>query len=56
MSEGTTTLDVRQIPPRERHPKIFQTFDALRNWDGFGGLIYFHLLLKSLKEKEVIGG
>lgn len=32
------------------------TRDALRSWDGFGGLIYFHLLLKSLKEKEVIGG
>lgn len=32
------------------------TRDALKNWDGFGGLIYFHLLLKSLKEKEVIGG
>ncbi|MCL4269917.1 MAG: DUF2249 domain-containing protein, partial [Anaerolineales bacterium] len=26
MSESTTTLDVREIPPRERHPKIFQTF------------------------------
>lgn len=22
-------IDVRTIPPRERHPKIFQTFDAL---------------------------
>ena len=24
-----TTLDVRAIPPRERHPLIFGTFDAL---------------------------
>lgn len=23
------TVDVRQIPPRERHPMIFQTFDSL---------------------------
>lgn len=22
-------LDVREIPPRERHPRIFATFDAL---------------------------
>ena len=30
MNEQTiTTLDVRQIPPRERHPMIFQTFDGL---------------------------
>lgn len=30
MSETTTTtLDVRKIPPRERHPMIFQTFDDL---------------------------
>lgn len=25
-----TTIDVREISPRERHPLIFQTFDALR--------------------------
>lgn len=25
----TTTLDVRTIAPRERHPLIFETFDAL---------------------------
>jgi uncharacterized protein (DUF2249 family)/hemerythrin-like domain-containing protein len=25
-----TTIDVRQIPPRERHPLIFQTFEALQ--------------------------
>lgn len=24
-----TTLDVRTLPPRDRHPLIFQTFDAL---------------------------
>lgn len=24
------TIDVRTIPPRERHPLIFQTFDALQ--------------------------
>ena len=24
-----TTIDVRTIPPRERHPLIFQTFGAL---------------------------
>ncbi|MCC6929067.1 MAG: DUF2249 domain-containing protein [Gemmatimonadaceae bacterium] len=25
----TQTLDVRVIPPRDKHPTIFQTFDAL---------------------------
>lgn len=29
------TIDVREITPRERHPLIFQTFDALENGDGF---------------------
>jgi uncharacterized protein (DUF2249 family) len=24
-------LDVRRIPPREKHPTIFQTFDGLDN-------------------------
>jgi uncharacterized protein (DUF2249 family) len=24
-------IDVRVIPPRERHPAIFQTFDGLRS-------------------------
>lgn len=24
------TLDVREIQPRERHPKIFDTFDSLK--------------------------
>ncbi len=23
----TTVLDVRAMPPRERHPKIFETFE-----------------------------
>ena len=27
---------------------------VLMRWDGYGGLIYFHLLLKSLTEKEII--
>ena len=25
----STTLDVREMPPRERHPTILSTFDAL---------------------------
>ncbi len=29
MTNSTTTLDVRTIAPRERHPLIFETFDAL---------------------------
>lgn len=30
MNEVThTTIDVREITPRERHPLIFQTFDKL---------------------------
>src|SRR5690606_23171395 len=28
-------LDVRVIPPREKHPTIFQTFDALEPGDSF---------------------
>lgn len=33
MSSQTTPLelDVRVIPPREKHPTIFRTFDALRS-------------------------
>lgn len=27
---GTVTLDVREIPPWERHPKIFEIFDGLQ--------------------------
>ncbi len=26
----TVTLDVRDIQPRDRHPKIFNTFDSLQ--------------------------
>ncbi len=29
MSENVTELDVRVIPPPQKHPKIFQTFDDL---------------------------
>ncbi len=29
------TLDVREIAPRERHPRIFRTFDELDPGDGF---------------------
>ena len=32
------------------------TREALSHWDGYGGLVYFHLLLKSLTEKGWIGG
>ena len=36
MSQDTAkTIDVRQIIPRERHPLIFQTFDALDPGQGF---------------------
>lgn len=31
-----------------------QVHRALQPWEGFGGLIYFHLLLKSLNEKGVL--
>ena len=26
---GETVVDVRDVPPRDRHPMIFATFDAL---------------------------
>ncbi|MGH7648330.1 MAG: DUF2249 domain-containing protein, partial [Gemmatimonadaceae bacterium] len=29
MSITPVVLDVRMIPPREKHPAIFRTFDAL---------------------------
>lgn len=29
------TLDVRVIPPREKHPIIFQTFEALQPGEAF---------------------
>lgn len=30
-----TTIDVREIAPRERHPLIFNTFDGLTPGDAF---------------------
>ncbi len=33
--EVTTTIDVRQIPPPQRHPLIFQTFEGLRTGQAF---------------------
>jgi uncharacterized protein (DUF2249 family) len=30
-----TTIDVRSIPPRERHPLIFRTFDDLNSGEAF---------------------
>ena len=30
-----STLDVRTIPPAQRHPLIFQTFDALQPGEAF---------------------
>lgn len=29
------TVDVREITPRDRHPLIFQTFEALAEGEGF---------------------
>ncbi len=29
------TIDVRSVPPRDRHPRIFEAFDALAPGDGF---------------------
>ncbi|MDZ7799765.1 MAG: DUF2249 domain-containing protein [Trueperaceae bacterium] len=29
MSDDPNTIDVRPIPPRERHPLLFERFDAL---------------------------
>ncbi len=31
----TTTIDVRKIPPPQRHPKIFETFDGLATGQSF---------------------
>lgn len=38
MADPITTIDVRPIPPRERHPRIFSTFESLPP----GG--FFHLV------------
>lgn len=35
MSQVTKEIDVRVIPPRERHPLIFDTFDALAVGEAF---------------------
>lgn len=35
MSTQARTLDVRVIPPREKHPAIFQTFAALAPGESF---------------------
>lgn len=35
MTATTRTLDVRVIPPREKHPTIFQTFAALAPGESF---------------------
>jgi uncharacterized protein (DUF2249 family) len=32
---GATVIDVREIVPRERHPLIFRTFDALKPGQAF---------------------
>lgn len=31
----TTTIDVRKIPPPQRHPQIFETFDGLATGQSF---------------------
>jgi uncharacterized protein (DUF2249 family) len=28
-------LDIRVVPPREKHPTIFRTFDALKSGEAF---------------------
>ena len=35
MSQTTTTVDVRPIPPRQRHPLIFGTFERLGPGEAF---------------------
>lgn len=32
---ATTTLDVRQIPPPQKHPTIFRTFESLSPGQSF---------------------
>lgn len=34
-SRDEKVLDVRPIPPRQKHPAIFSTFDALEHGDSF---------------------
>lgn len=33
--DETTVIDVRNIPPPQRHPKIFETFDGLATGQSF---------------------
>jgi uncharacterized protein (DUF2249 family) len=33
--KNTKTVDVRQVPPPERHPLIFQSFEALQPGESF---------------------
>jgi uncharacterized protein (DUF2249 family) len=35
MDTTTIVIDVRKIPPPQRHPKIFETFDGLVPEQGF---------------------
>ncbi len=35
LTDQPMQLDVRVIPPREKHPAIFQTFDALEKGESF---------------------
>lgn len=35
MSKEIKQLDIRPVPPREKHPTIFATFDALGNGETF---------------------
>lgn len=34
-TENATIIDVREIPPRNRHPLIFETFDGLAAGESF---------------------
>ncbi len=35
MAENDSTIDVRVIPPRERHPLLFERFDALASGETY---------------------
>ena len=35
MTERKAVIDVRPLPPREKHPRIFELFDALVRGDAF---------------------
>jgi len=35
MATEVKELDVREIPPKRKHPAIFETFDALENGELF---------------------